>query len=58
MFTLHVVGGTARLKPSLNENSSSGNQMISMIMTSKVPPNPYFMMAFRLEPRGVGYFFN
>lgn len=58
MFTLNVVGGTDRLKPSLNEKSKRGNHIIKMIMTRSVPPKPYLIIAFRFCPRGVGYFYN
>jgi len=46
MLALNVAGGTDLVKVSLNENSRSGNQMIKMIMTRRVPPKPYLIRAF------------
>ena len=53
----HVEGGTVLLKPALNENSKSGNQMIKIIPANKTPPKPYFIIALRFSPRGVGNFY-
>lgn len=56
MSTLHDCGGKLLLKPSLNENNKSGNQMMRIMIARSTPPNPYFMNALRFWPRGVGYF--